>query len=131
MISNKKLKRLLSNWTSDVVAVKEMEDLWAGTILQLMEPTFMDLGIARELINDYLNNNRMIYLLDEDSYIKEVPIGKSKLGAPLTEIINDRNIESLASNAIIKNRITNLQSMMLHERITKILNLINSELKNK
>jgi len=128
LISNKKLKRLLSNWTSDIVAVKEMEYIWSGIVYQKMLPTFMNLGISRDLTNKYWNNTRMFWLLDEGSFTKETPIGKSKLGTSLTEIIDNRNIESLASYAISYNRLANLQSKTLHKRITEILNLIESEI---
>lgn len=130
LISNKKLKRMLSNWTSDIVAVKESESVWARMVFQHVLPTFMSLGVSRDLVDDYwINNNpRMIYLLDEGSYTKETPIGKSKSGASLTEITSNRNIESIASYAISYNRTANLQSNTLHERITEILNLIENEI---
>jgi Family of unknown function (DUF6090) len=131
LISNKKLRRLLSNWTSDIVAVKEMENVWSGLVNQSIVPTYMNLGISRESVNNHWNNNNSswIYLLDESSYKKQAPIGKSKLGASLTEIISDRHIESLASYAIGRNRSTNFQSKTLHKRITEILTLIDSEIK--
>jgi hypothetical protein len=131
LISNKKLKRLLSNWTSDIVAVKEMENMWSEIILQQMRPTFQSLAISRDLDNTYYSNDnsKMIFLLDESSYVKELEIGKSKLGASLTEITSNRIIESLASTAVNLNRVINIQSKTLRERIIEILNLIDSEIK--
>ncbi len=108
-----------------------MENVWSGLVNQRIVPTYMNLGISRELVNNHWNNNKTswIYLLDESSYKKQAPIGKSRLGASLAEIISDRHIESLASYAIGRNRSTNFQSKTLHERISEILTLIDSEIK--
>jgi hypothetical protein len=130
LIRNKKLKRSLSNWTSDIIAVKEMENLWSEIVQLQMRPIYASLGITRDLEKDYWSqkNTEMIYLLDKKSFVKEMAIGKSKSGASLTEITNNRLIESLAANGISLNKITNLQSKSLRERIIEIINLIDSEI---
>tara|TARA_B110000046_G_C13009850_1_gene406171 strand:- start:1604 stop:2359 length:756 start_codon:yes stop_codon:yes gene_type:complete len=130
LIRNKKLKSSLSNWTSDIVAVKEMENLWSEIVLLQMRPIYASLGITRDLEKDYWSqkNTEMIYLLDKKSFVKEMVIGKSKSGASLTEITNNRIIESLAANGISLNKITNLQSKALRDRIIEIINLIDSEI---
>jgi hypothetical protein len=128
LIDNKKLKSLLSNWTSDIIAVKEGENSWSKTVHQQIRPTFRSLGLSRELDNTNNNKGTNYYLLDESSYEKGVDNGKSKLGASLTEIRSNRIIESLASSATSFNRNINLQSKTLHQRITLILHLIHSEI---
>jgi hypothetical protein len=130
LIRNKELKRSLSNWTSDIVAVKEMENLWSEIVQLQMRPIYTSLGISRDLEEDYWSqkNTEMIYLLDKNSYVKEVAIGKSKSGASLTEITNNRVIESLAANGVSLNKLTNLQSKALRDRIIEIINLIDSEI---
>ncbi|MFT6842734.1 MAG: hypothetical protein ACJASR_001506 [Psychroserpens sp.] len=81
MLRNKKLKRVLSNWTSDIEAVKELENLWSEIILQQMMPKFQSLGISRDLDNTYYgnDNSKMIFLLNESSYEKELAIRKIKI----------------------------------------------------
>jgi hypothetical protein len=81
LLRNKKLKRVLSNWTSDIEAVKELENLWSEIILQQMMPTFQSLGISRDLDNTYYgnDNSKMIFLLNESSYEKELAIRKIKI----------------------------------------------------
>jgi hypothetical protein len=75
------------------------------------------------------DNSKMIFLLDESSYVKELAIGKSKLGASLTEITSNRIIESLGSTAVSLNRVINLQSKALRDRIIEIINLIDSKIR--
>lgn len=81
LLRNKKLKRVLSNWTSDIEAVKELENLWSEIILQQMMPKFQSLGISRDLDNTYYgnDNSKMIFLLNESSYEKELAIRKIKI----------------------------------------------------
>ena len=130
LIRNKKLKSLLSNWTSDIVAVKEMEVLWTKVVLLQMRPVFASLGITRDLAQDYWSNKNIekSYLLDKKSFVKEMVIGKSKSGASLTEITNNRIIESLAACGAAMNKLTNLQSKALRDRIIEIINLIDNEI---
>jgi hypothetical protein len=133
LIRNEKLKILLSNWTSDIIAVKEGEDHWNDLVQLELKPTWTDLGLSRDIVNDQLSNNNTdwSYLLDDNSKTKVTPIGKSKLSTPLSKLINNRKIEALAAYAISQSNTTNLQGKALHKKITEILDLINSELKNK
>ena len=130
LIRNKKLKSSLSNWTSDIVAVKEMENLWTDVIQLSMRPLYMSLGITRDLAQDFWSNKNIekSYLLDKNSYVNEVAIGKSKSSSSLTEITNNRIIESLAATGAGMNKLTNLQSKALRNRIIEIINLIDSEI---
>jgi hypothetical protein len=130
LIRNKKLKSSLSNWTSDIVAVKEMENLWTDVIQLSMRPLYMSLGITRDLAQDFWSNKNIekSYLLDKNSNVNEVAIGKSKSSSSLTEITNNRIIESLAATGVGMNKLTNLQSKALRNRIIEIINLIDSEI---
>jgi hypothetical protein len=60
--------------------------------------------------------------------VKEVTIGKAKFGVSSTEITSSRIIASLARLAVSLNRITNLQSKALRDRIIEIINLIDREI---
>ena len=130
LIRNKKLKRALSSWPLDIIAIKEMENLWTEVMKLKMIPICIILGISRDLEKDYwcIKNTEKSYLLDKNSYVKEVTIGKAKFGVSSTEITSSRIIASLARLAVSLNRITNLQSKALRDRIIEIINLIDREI---
>ncbi len=60
--------------------------------------------------------------------MKKVTIGKAKFGVSSTEITSSRIIESLARVDVSLNKITNLQSKALRDRIIEIINLTNREI---
>ncbi len=128
LIRNVKLSRLLSNWSSDVVAVKEVEDVWTKIAYNQFDLTTLELGIGRDLSNSFMNEQDHLWLLDKDANSLKIKIGKSKLGATLNEILTNKNLEGVLGNAITINKAANLQSEALHNRIRDILDIIEIEL---
>ena len=128
LIRNTKLNRLLSNWSSDVVAVIEIEDIWTKIVYNQLDLTTLELGIGRDLSNSFMNEQDHLWLLDKDENSSKIKIGNSKLGATLNEILTNRNLEGILGNAITLNKSANLQSEALQKRIKEILELIDSEL---
>ncbi|MBW2938067.1 hypothetical protein KXJ69_08110 [Aureisphaera sp. CAU 1614] len=128
LIRNVKLSRLLSNWSSDVVAVKEVEDVWSKIVYNQFDLTSLELGIGRDLSNSFMNEQDHLWLLDKDADSLKIKIGKSKLGATLNEILTNTNLEGVLGNAITVNKSANLQSEALHKRIRDILDIIEIEL---
>ncbi|MEZ4951436.1 MAG: DUF6090 family protein [Saprospiraceae bacterium] len=129
LIRNVKLSRLLSNWSSDVVAVKEIEEVWTKIVYNQYDFATSELGIGRELSNSFMNEQDHLWLLDKNTSSSKIKIGKSKLGATLNEILTNRNLETVLGNAITINKSANLQSEALHHRIRDIMDLIEIELK--
>ncbi len=66
LIKNIKLSRLLSNWSSDVVAVKEIEDVWTKIVYNQYDLTTSELGIGRDLSNSFMNEQEHLWLLDKN-----------------------------------------------------------------
>ncbi len=128
LIRNAKLSRLLSNWSSDVIAVIEIEALWTKIVYNQLDLTTLELGIGRDLSNSFMNEQDHLWLLDKDENSSKIKIGKSKLGATLNEILTNRSLEGILGNAITMNKSANLQSEALRKRIKEILGLINNEL---
>ena len=128
LIRNVKLSRLLSNWSSDVVAVKEIEDVWTKIVYNQYDLTTSELGIGRDLSNSFMNEQDHLWLLDKNQNSFKIKIGKSKLGAPLKEILTNKNLEGFLGNAITMNKSANLQSEALHNRISEILDISEIEL---
>ena len=129
LISNHKLKRLLSNWSSDVVGVQEIEVTWSKTVNGEFRLILAELGLGRDVSHSFMNDSKHLWLLDnnEDSY--KIEIGTSKLAAPLDEILTNRKLEAMLGSAITLNKAANLQSEALRNRIQEILDLIEAEIK--
>jgi hypothetical protein len=129
LIRNHKLKRLLSNWSSDVVGVREIEVTWSKFVNGEFGSILSDLGLGRDVYNSFMNDSQHLWLLDHNEESFKIEIGTSGLGAPLNEILSSRKLEGMLGSAITLNKAANLQSEALHLRILEILDLIKSELK--
>ena len=129
LIRNPTLKRLLSNWSSDVVGVREIEQIWTKTVYEQFGLILAELGLGRDVANSFINDSKHPWLLDHNEESFKIKIGASKLGAPLNEILSSRKLEAILGNAIILNKGANLQSEALRNRIQEILDLIEAEIK--
>jgi len=131
LIINEKLKRLLSNWSSNVVALKEVEVTWSDIANHRLDEVLIELGISRDATNSFLSDTEHTWLLDKDLMDYKTEIGNSKLSAPIDEIITNKGLESMAANAVTFNISANYQSKALLRRINEIIDLIDSEIIEK
>ena len=131
IIKNLELKKLISHWSSDIIAVQEEEVNWTKFMYEQLLPIWTDLGLVRNMFNYLSKNNKAdrSYLLD-DTVVNNKSYGKSKLSASLKEILRNRKVESVVAFTIEINQTINLQGKALEDRITRILKLINSEIKS-
>ncbi|WP_445385794.1 DUF6090 family protein [Robiginitalea sp. IMCC44478] len=129
LVRNPKLKRLLSNWSSDVVGVREIEVTWSEYVNGHFDQILSDLGLGRDVSNSFMNDSEHLWLLDRNEESFKVEIGTSKLGAPVNEIVTSRKLEGILGSAITLNKAANMQSEALSNRIQEILDLIESEIK--
>ena len=131
LIQNKNLRKMLSNWSSDVVAVQEMESQWEKIRSETNIPYMIKLGIYRDIIDITTKEISLEHwLLDniqKSDY--ELSVGKSKR-INIEDILNDKDLESMVGDAINFNNVTNLQSNALLIRINKIIKILNEELNN-
>jgi hypothetical protein len=131
LIQNKNLRKMLSNWSSDVVAVQEMERQWEKIRSETNIPYMIKLGIYRDIIDITTKEISLEHwLLDniqKSDY--ELSVGKSKR-INIEDILNDKDLESMVGHAINFNNVTNLQSNALLIRINKIIKILNEELNN-
>jgi hypothetical protein len=129
LIKDEKLKRLLSNWSSDVVALKEIEITWSDIANHRLDIVLIELGISRDVGNSYMNDTNHTWLLDNKAKSYKTEIGTSKLSSPLHEIVASKSLESMATSAIGFNNSANLQSEALIKRINEIIEVINKSIK--
>ena len=128
LITNVQLKRLLSNWSSDIVALTEVERNWAQMVNQQMEYVIANLGISRDVANSWMNSSDHLWLLDGNTNSAKTIIGNSKYSASIIEITSSRELEGLVSCAISYNKPANIVSKALVKRINDIINLIDNEI---
>jgi hypothetical protein len=128
LITNHELKRLLSNWSADIVAVREIEQDWSTIIYQQYQPVVTGMGVSRDLANHFTNELDVDWQLDRSMEMKKIGIGKSRHNTPVSVIANSKELEGLVSYAITYNSAANLESETLSRRIEQILTLIRSEI---
>ena len=132
IISNEKLKLLLSNWSSDVLAVKELELVNQTHVHQIILPFFNNIGISREVLSVLWENlEDPFWLLGENSDNLDLNPGESSKEIRITDLLSNKKLEGVVANAVSYNNVSNLESHSLKNRITEILDLINMELNKK
>ena len=92
------------------------------------EPLLRKIGITRDVLNYWIKSSDQSWMLDNDNNTTRSTIGSSKNSVPIHEIINNRELEGLVSEAITYNRPANVQSRALVKRINEIIELIESEI---
>ncbi len=130
MIQNDSLITLLSNWTSDVYQVQELEKSWQDLRSQFVLPVFMDKDFARNTAAFLLNNGYTPdHALDPNVSLK---YNINTTDVDLLKVLQENYVEiqSAASTCILYNKLINSQSFALRKRINKILYLIQSEIEN-
>ncbi|WP_204346678.1 DUF6090 family protein [Psychroserpens algicola] len=131
LIKNEKLKRKLSNWSSDIVALTELEEAWSNIVNQHMEYEIAKLGISRDVVNSWINDSDQLWLLDKNQKITETNFENSKHSVSVIEITSCKELEGIVASAISFNKPANIQSLTLVKRINEIIELIDSEIKEK
>ncbi|MDT0558332.1 DUF6090 family protein [Ichthyenterobacterium sp. W332] len=129
LIKNKKLNQLLTTWPSNVMHIKEIENIWNKGMWESVIPLFNSFGLLRESFYKWWNDEQNIKWVMEGTFIN--PFQKPKLSNAFNtiEILENKELEGIASMAVSVNYAANLQSQVLHNRILEILELLNQEIK--
>ena len=132
LMRNEKLRRLLSNWSSDLMAVKEHEEINQKHVQEIMRPLFDDIGITRDVINTQSENMGGAYwLLDNNTNNNYLVLGHSFNNISVKDILTNKKLEGVVSNTVSRNHVGNIESQSLKNRIIEILELIKMDLNNK
>jgi hypothetical protein len=128
LIRNEELVRILSNWSSEVYQVQELELEYKKFRTEIIIPCYNRLGISRNL-NDVLwkNGYTPTEALDKKNSSK-FTIKPTKKEVKLKEVLADVELEGIISQVITFNQITNLQSKTLRDRILNMLKIIEQEI---
>jgi len=131
LIRNIRLNQLLSNWSSDIYQVQEMELQWQKIRTEIILPFNIKTGISRDIHNlMWKDGYAPPFALDKGEKVF-LKINKSKKTLSIKQILNHRELEGIAANAISFNSIGNIQSLALRNRIIEILKIIKNEIKNE
>ena len=131
LIQNQELVELLSNWSSEVFQVQELELEYQKFRSEIIVTCTNRLGISRN-INDALWKDGYTpteALNKKNNYKFSIKPTKKELN--LNKIISDVELEGIVSMAITFNQMTNMQSQTLRERIKKMLSIIENEIEKK
>jgi hypothetical protein len=126
LISNPALTKMLANWTSDILAVKEIEYIWQTMSYEELAPFLIKAGITRSIVNKFWKNTNQQWLLDQSKRYNRSILNDSKQPALVTADM--QTLEGFASMAISLNLAANEQSSILLNRIDNIIELIEKEL---
>ncbi|MEQ8240340.1 MAG: hypothetical protein RIA69_14070, partial [Cyclobacteriaceae bacterium] len=126
-ISNPKLNKLLSSWSSDIAALQEIEFFWTNKTHNEYAEWLISSGLARDALGQYFSESDYTWLLNKEGG-KKISIGNSKNSSSIRELMKSRELEGLAAYAIGINHGANEQSIALRVRIKEILNLLSVEI---
>ena len=127
-IQNDSLVRLLSSWSSEVYQVQELELQFQKYRTEIIIPCFNRLGLSRN-VNHYLwkDGYTPVEALDKNSKSTLV-IKPSKKEINTNNVLDDVELEGIASQTITFFQVTNIQSQTLRNRILNILNILEQEI---
>lgn len=130
LIQNDSLKRILSNWTSDVYQVQEMEIAYRDYRNLNIFPIFNKLGFSRNIAHELWKNGYLPIEALSKEFTTQFTVGKSKKKINLAKALQNAELEGILATTITYQEVTNIQSYALKKRIEKILALIESSLEN-
>jgi hypothetical protein len=128
LIKNKKLNQLLTTWSSSVVHVKEIENIWNNKMWESVILLFNNLGILREGFYKWWNDEQNIKWVLEGTFSNPFQKPNSYKTLKASEILETKDLEGIVSLAVSVNYAANLQSQLLRKQILNILELLNNEI---
>jgi len=128
LIKNKKLNQLLTTWSSNVIHIKEIENIWNKEMWESVIPLFNNFGILREGFYKWWNDEQNIKWVLEGTFINPFEKPNSNKALKASEILERKELEGIASIAVSVNYAANLQSQVLRKQILEILELLNNEI---
>jgi hypothetical protein len=131
LIQNEELVRILSNWSSEVYQVQELELEYKKFRTELIIPCFNRLGVSRNLNNALWQNGYTPTEALDKKYNNKFTIKPTKKDLNLREVLADVELEGIISQVITFNQVTNIQSRTLRDRIINILKIVEQEIKEK
>ena len=128
ILKNEELKQLLVNWSTDVIQLQEVEQMFLRFVEQNLSFYTTELGIQRDLQHYfwYQANNSLL----ESNQVSEM-VSKKSILKPLTkdDLLMDSRLEGAIAQSLTYNIFNNQESKTLRKRISNILQILDSEIK--
>ncbi len=128
LINNDSLVRLLSNWSSEVFQVQELELEFQKFRTEILLPCYLRLGISRNVNNNLWKDGYSPTEALDKEFNYKFTIKPTKKGLDLAEVLADVELEGIVSQAITNHQVTNIQSQSLRTRIINMLKIIEQEI---
>lgn len=130
LINNDTLVRYLSNWSSEVFQVQELELEYQKFRTEILLPCYLRLGVSRNVNNNLWKNGYTPTEALDKEYNYKFTIKPTKKRLDLTEVLADVELEGIVSQIITHHQVTNIQSQSLRMRIISMLKIIEQEIKD-
>ncbi len=128
LIQNQELTSILSNWSSEVYQVQELELEYKKFRTEIIIPCYMRLGVSRNLNNALWKDGYTPTEALDKKYNHKFTIKPTKKDLDFLKVLNDVELEGIIGQVITFNQITNLQSQTLRDRIINMLAVIENEI---
>jgi hypothetical protein len=127
LIKDDRLRKLLSQWDTNVYQLNEEELFWVEFCVDYKLPYLVDKKLTRKVLYTSTAKNKKLYLLED---LEENPIlfTDSKHNIDYQELLVDPKLEALLSTAIFSCSDANIISSTIKKNILEILELINTNL---
>ena len=129
LLSNTRLKELLSLWTSEIVAVTEEEFAWDIIKRDTYRPFLLQYGSYRNILNNFWQNNTTDSFHIDDDTVVEFNFKNSISNLDATKVFESSRFEDHLALCATMSKIANTQSKSLRLRIVEILTIIEEQLK--
>lgn len=129
ILKNIQLKQILTNWTSDVHQLREVEQLYVDYFSHSIVPFFDKTGTGRNVIKYFWEDSTRTSYLMEEFDKSNLKLTESTISDSSLSLLANAELESIVSMAYALNITNSYESKGLRKRIINILKLIDSEIK--
>ena len=131
LIHNKELRKLVTNWESELTKMTEEEQVVQTTLIHNYYPYITKKIPYKNLsIELLINNNDALQYIYKTNYGVE-SFNKSKFNINTAQLLNDIEFENQVASIQLTNLSANMQSENLHDYIDAVIQLIDQEIEKK
>jgi hypothetical protein len=128
LIRNDTIVKILSNWSSEVFQVQELEREYQKFRTETIMTCANRLGITRNINNALWKDGYTPVEALDKKYNYKFTIEPTKKDINFKEVLSDVELEGIVSMVITVNQLTNIQSETLKQRIINLLDIIDKEI---
>ncbi len=128
LVKDKELVLLLTNWSSDIIALREMELSYSKVVYEQYLPVLSQMGVFREVAGYFwddadVNNEWLLGTQGTNQKTLEKPLRKVEV----EQLIKNKNLEGLVTVSIVMNQGALEQAYALKEKIELTIELLKVE----